>query len=85
MTITVTDHEIRLTGRCGVDEAEALLAALSESPQNRVVLAAERIHTALWQVLVALRPSVLGEAPDRFSAEYILPLIARKDEPVVKT
>lgn len=80
MTVTVEEGEIRLTGRCGVDEAEALLSALSASPQSRVVLAAERIHTALWQVLVAMRPAIAGEAPDRFSADYILPLIARKDE-----
>lgn len=80
MTITVGNGEIRLTGRCGVDEAEALLSALSASSQCRVILAAERIHTALWQVLVALRPDIEGEAPDRFSADYILPLIARRGE-----
>lgn len=80
MTVIVGEREIRLTGRCGVDEAEALLSALSASPQSRVVLAAERIHTALWQVLVAMRPAVIGEAPDRFSSDYILPLLAQKDE-----
>ena len=80
MTVIVEEREIRLTGRCGVDEADALLSALSSAPQRRVVLAAERIHTALWQVLVAMRPTVVGEAPDRFSVDYVLPLIARKDE-----
>ncbi len=79
MTVIVGEREIRLTGRCGVDEAEALLSALSIAPQSRVVLAAEHVHTALWQVLVALRPTVIGGAPDRFSADYILPLIAQKD------
>ena len=80
MTVTVEGHEIRLTGRCGVDEAETLFAALSVSPQSQVILAAERIHTALWQVLIALRSNVAGDAPDRFSAEYILPLITRNEK-----
>ncbi|HEV7321815.1 MAG TPA: hypothetical protein VGO04_24690 [Ensifer sp.] len=80
MTVTVEEQEIRLTGRCGVDEAETLLSALSAAPHRRVVLDAERMHTALWQVLLAMRPTISGEAPDRFSADYILPLIAPKEE-----
>lgn len=79
MTVVVEGHEIRLTGRCGVDEAETLLEALSAAPESRVVLAAERIHTSLWQVLLALSPDVTGEAPDHFSTQFILPLIARKN------
>jgi hypothetical protein len=79
MTVAVEGMEIRLTGRCGVEEAETLLAALHAAPESRVVLAAERVHTSLWQVLLALRPEVEGEAPDPFSAQFILPQIRRND------
>ncbi len=82
MTVVVEAGEIRLSGRCGVEEAEALLRALADAPESRVVLAAERIHTAIWQVLLALRPRVAGAAPDPFSARHLLPLLARpEDEP----
>jgi hypothetical protein len=46
MTVAVEGMEIRLTGRCGVEEAETLLAALHAAPESRVVLAAERVHTS---------------------------------------
>ena len=75
MTVTAEDREIRLTGNCGVAEAEILLSALLEAPDSRVVLAAERIHTALWQVLLAMRPDIEGKAPDGFAAKHLLPLI----------
>lgn len=79
MTVKSEGLEITLTGNCEVGEAEILLSALLESPQSRVVLAAERIHTALWQILIAMRPHVEGRPPDGFSGTHILPLIIGGD------
>ena len=47
MTIEVNGDRIVLKGRCGVEEAEPLLAALAERPDRLVVSEAERLHTAL--------------------------------------
>ena len=76
MTIKLDGEDIILEGICRVDEAEALLSALSDHPTRGVVLAAERIHTALWQVLAACAPRVSGEAPDAFSQQFLVPFVA---------
>lgn len=75
MTIEVMPDRIVLKGRCGVEEAEPMLAALLESPGRVVVLEAERLHTALWQVLIALRPRVQGLPKDTFVMRHIMPLV----------
>lgn len=73
MTVEIEGGFVRLTGRCGVEEAETLLRALDKLPQPEVVLAAERIHTALWQVLMAARPRLHGDPGDDFVAGFLLP------------
>jgi hypothetical protein len=59
-----------------VQEAEELLAAIAANPGATVVLRAQKIHTALWQVLIAAHARVAGAAPDDFSAKFIMPLLA---------
>jgi hypothetical protein len=75
MTIEVNGDRIVLKGRCGVEEAEPLLAALAERPDRLVVLEAERLHTALWQILIALKPRLEGTSADAFVVQHILPLV----------
>jgi hypothetical protein len=79
MTVEVSDDRIVLKGRCGVEEAEPLLAALAEAPDRLVVLEAERLHTALWQVLMALKPRLQGQPKDTFVLQYVLPLVIDKN------
>lgn len=76
MTIKLDGDEIVLEGICRADEAEALLSALSDHPAKSVVLAAERIHTAVWQVLAACAPRMRGKAPDAFSQQFLVPFAA---------
>lgn len=75
MTVEVTPDRVVLRGRCGVEEAESLLAALIEVPERVVALEAERVHTALWQVLIALKPSIEGRPKDAFVMQHIMPLV----------
>lgn len=76
MTIKLDGDEIILEGICRVGEAETLLSALSDYPERSVVLAAEHIHTAVWQVLAACAPRMRGKAPDTFSQQFMVPFAA---------
>jgi hypothetical protein len=75
MTVEVSGDRIVLKGRCGVEEAEPLLAALAERSDRVVILEAERLHTALWQILLALKPKLEGRPKDAFVLQHILPLV----------
>ena len=73
MTIEVEADEIRLTGRCGAEEAEKLLALLSEGVDRVDITGCEHLHAALLQLLMAARPAIRGE-PSPFIARWLLPL-----------
>lgn len=75
MTVMVEERQIILSGSCAVDQAERLLAALLDDPSRTVVINSDRVHTALWQVLMALRPVIRVERADRFFCEHLLPLM----------
>ena len=75
MTIIVTAQQIVLRDRCGVEEAEVLLAAIMEAPGRPVAIEADRVHTALWQVLIAFKPPIAGQPDDAFVMRYVMPLV----------
>lgn len=75
MTLLIVENEIILSGRCGVEEAEPLLAALNEAPSRTVVLEADRLHTALWQVLLAFKPAIKGQPKDTFVIRHVMSLV----------
>lgn len=75
MTIMVQGTKILLQGSCGVEEAESLLAALLDDPTRVVAIEAGRLHTALWQVLMAIKPQVEAHGQDAFVSGYLLPLV----------
>ena len=79
MSVEMSAGKVVLRGRCGVEEAEKLLSLLLSHPDAAVVLEAETIHTALWQVLLAVRPSVEGKPLQPFSAQYVMPSIVGDD------
>lgn len=77
MSVLLESQTIIIAGECGVEEAESLLALLQRNPQASVdVSRAGFVHTALWQVLIALAPRVTGIPPDPVIAKWILPLLA---------
>ena len=75
MTVERADGRIILTGHCGVEEAETLLAMLLEDPSPTVSIETETLHTGLWQVLLAIRPPMDGRAGNKFVREHLLPRV----------
>ncbi|MBV1688162.1 hypothetical protein KRR38_10880 [Novosphingobium sp. G106] len=72
MSVRITDDAIYLEGRCMVEEAETLLAAIQQCPETPIdVSGLQRLHMAVAQVLLALKPTIRGEPPDLFLAQRI--------------
>ena len=76
MSINLNGNIIVLSGTCGVEEAETLVHLIQGNPHAAVDLsAAETVHTALWQVLISLSPSVVGQPADPFYRKWIMPAL----------
>lgn len=76
MTVRIDGDTIHLVGRCSAEDADALLVALQEDPGRTVDLgAAQRLHLAVAQVLLATRPSVRGVPASDFLAQHLLNLL----------
>jgi hypothetical protein len=75
MSVRIEGERVRLEGDCGAADAEALCAALAGGDGRVVeVSAAGRLHTAVVQALVALRPTVSGKFSDPFLGRYVTAL-----------
>lgn len=71
MTVRRQDHKIILEGRCLVEDAEALLAALQHERDSVVHLEkAETIHSAVVQVLLAAKPRIKGASKHDFLTKF---------------
>ena len=78
MSVTLSGDTIVLVGAARVEDAETLVALLQAGPRRRVDLArAGPLHTAVVQVLLALRPGLEGAAADPFTAAWLVPLLER--------
>ncbi|MDV3456044.1 hypothetical protein RZN05_03550 [Sphingomonas sp. HF-S4] len=76
MSVRVEGEVILLVGRCQAEDAEALLVALQESAARIVDLAeVQRMHLAVAQVLLAVRPTVQGSPTNAFLARYFVNLL----------
>lgn len=76
MTISLDAGTVRLTGACGVEEAEALVTFLASQPESHVdVSGATSIHTSLWQTLMVFRPHVTGNPAPSSSMDKIFPAL----------
>ena len=61
MTLRIHEGTILLEGRCPAGDAEDLLGALRDRPGASVDIGgAVKLHMAVLQVLLALRPPVIG-------------------------
>ena len=76
MTVLLETDAILLRGACGVEEAETLLALIQQHPGLVVDLTqAGPVHTALWQVIMALQPPLQGEPADDFARKWVMPAV----------
>jgi hypothetical protein len=76
MTVLLDGEVIRLDGPSRVEDAETLLAHLRAADSLAVDLgAAERLHTAVVQVLLACRPRLVGASTDPFDAVWLMPML----------
>ncbi|MGN7614481.1 hypothetical protein ACQZV8_20625, partial [Magnetococcales bacterium HHB-1] len=72
MPITLTDTEAIFTDTSDIEEAEVLLDWLKENPEGLINLkACSHIHTAIFQVLLALKPNYNHPPEDPFLKEKI--------------
>jgi hypothetical protein len=68
MTVRLTNEgAIMLVGECPVEDAETLLEHLQARRAGPVDWSGcTRLHTAVWQVLMAAKPKLVGECGDEF-------------------
>ena len=68
------DGVVVLEGACPVEEAETLLGLLLEQADATVDWAGcTKMHTAVLQVLLALRPLIRGACQDPFAQKWLAP------------
>lgn len=73
MSVRLADGIIILDGDCPVDDAEPLLELLLTNPGVTVDWSGcTHLHTALVQVLLAVRPKLLGSPEPEFLRKWIL-------------
>ncbi|SDM55928.1 hypothetical protein SAMN05216360_102438 [Methylobacterium phyllostachyos] len=79
MTVTLraddgTNGTIRLEGDCPVEDAETLASLILGDPGRAVDwTACTRMHTAVYQVLLRLRPVMRGTCRDPFVGRWLTP------------
>ena len=80
MTVAVRDDGvIELTGRCGVDDAEALQRHLLAAPKSTVEwTTCEQLHAAVLQVLLVATPRILGVPSSPFLSAHVAPLVRQE-------
>jgi hypothetical protein len=66
------DGTILLEGVCPVEDAESLLELLQATPRAPVDWTrSNELHTAVLQVILAARPTLVGRCGDPWVAEWI--------------
>jgi hypothetical protein len=74
MSVRTAGDTIHLEGVGDVADAEPLLSALLADRSRKVDLSgATRLHSAVIQLLLALRPKIVGAPDDAFHAAHIVP------------
>jgi hypothetical protein len=82
MSVVVKDDVIRLEGRCRVEDAETLHAALQRHPRHGVDLRdCTSLHTALVQLLLIAAPPVRQPPQDVMLARWLVPLLETGGDP----
>ncbi|MBM6579569.1 hypothetical protein ILT44_05190 [Microvirga sp. BT689] len=80
MSARLDGNIIVLEGACRVEDAEPLLGWLQADRSLIVDLTdAEHLHTAVLQLLMAMRPALKGPARDDFIREWLTPALLEAD------
>jgi len=78
MPVTYKKTVAILDGICAVEEAEQLLEWLGQHPKGKVNLKqCEHLHSAIAQVLMAVKPPLTAAPADPEMATWLLPAITR--------
>jgi hypothetical protein len=82
MTVNLkTGGVIELSGRCGIEDAEALQRHLLTAPGATVEWrGCEHLHSAVIQVLLVGKPRLRGSPASAFLRRHIAPLVNRSAE-----
>jgi hypothetical protein len=76
MTIQVDGTVIRVRGASCVEDAEALLALIQAPGSSPVDIGdAIHLHAAVIQVLLAFKPSIVGDPADGFLSRFVAPML----------
>ena len=73
MTVEREGGVVRLTGACGVEEAEALLAHLASGARRVDLGGCDQLHAAILQLLLASGAEIQGERPAFLDRWDLLP------------
>jgi len=80
MSVRLDGNVIVMEGACRVEDAEPLLGWLQADGGLVVdLIDAEHLHTAVLQVLMALRPALNGTPKDAFIRHWITPALSEAD------
>jgi hypothetical protein len=83
VSVHIDNDRVCLVGSCPVEDAENLLQALQERAGPVDIGRAERLHTAVVQVLLAADREVAGEPAGAFLRLHLLPVLgASRAKPV---
>jgi hypothetical protein len=85
MSVRLDGPVIHLEGACRVEDAEPLFALLQADRGRQVNLArAQSLHTSVTQILLALRPTLVGTMADPFTTRWLMPILQarRPDEEI---
>ncbi len=86
MSIRIEGGMIFLEGRSSVEDAETLLLALQEQPGSTVsVEKVQKVHMAVLQILLALRPPIHGRAETPFLSQNIFGTLISNSDTGVKS
>lgn len=76
MTVLIEPSIVRLTGSCGVEDAEPLLAAIEDDPNRPIDISGlVRAHMAVAQLLIMARQPIEGSPDSAFLLEMLVPLL----------
>jgi len=77
MPLLYEKNTVRFVDTCTVDEALEFQEWLGVAEAPRVDLSAcTHLHTALFQILLAVRPKRIGSPVDPFLARWVEPLLS---------
>ena len=77
MSVSLDGNVVRLYGDCPVEDAETVMRLLTggRGPRRKSRRRAHPARSAVLQVLLALRPKLVGPVRDPFISRWLAPLL----------